>query len=50
MEDIVEFFDNPLRSERWFKGSDGSVLFVRIREVYIMPLLVELISNLHGFM
>jgi hypothetical protein len=49
MFDIIEFFDDPLRLERWFKGSYGSVLGVTIREIDIVPLLMELIWDFHGF-
>jgi hypothetical protein len=47
--DAFEFFDDPLRSKRWFNSSNSSLLFVRIRVVDIMPLLMELIWDFHGF-
>jgi hypothetical protein len=46
---VFEFFDDPLRSEGWFKGGYSSVLFVRIREIDIVPLLMESIWDFHGF-
>jgi hypothetical protein len=49
MVDSFEFFDDPLRIKRWFDGSNGGLGNVGIREVDIMPLLVEFVSNLHGF-
>jgi hypothetical protein len=50
MFNIIEFFDNPLGRKRWFKSSNSSSFSMTIREVDIMPLLMELIWDFHGFM
>jgi hypothetical protein len=47
---IQEFFKNEVRITIWFNGSNSFRLSMRIREIDIMPLLMEVISNLHGFM
>jgi len=47
--DIFEFFDDPLRSKGWFKGSNSSLFSVTIRIIDIMPLLVEGVWDFHGF-
>jgi hypothetical protein len=47
---VFEFFNDPLRVHGWFESSDGSVFSMTIREIDIMPLLVELIWDFHGFM
>jgi hypothetical protein len=49
MVDIFEFFDNPLRSEGWFKSSNSFLFSMRVRIIDIVPLLVELIWDFHGF-
>jgi hypothetical protein len=46
---VFEFFNDPLRVHGWFKSSDGSVFSMTIREIDIMPLLMEFISDFDGF-
>jgi hypothetical protein len=46
MVDVSEFFNNEIRSSVLFDSSDGSRFSVRIREIDIVPLLMELIGNL----
>jgi hypothetical protein len=46
---VFEFFDDPLRSKSWFKGSNGFLFNMRIRIIDIVPLLMELIWDFHGF-
>jgi hypothetical protein len=45
---ISEFFEDESRISTWSNGSNGRFLGVRVREVDIVPLLVEFISNLNG--
>jgi hypothetical protein len=49
MSDVFEFFDNPLGRKRWFHRSNSSSFSMTIREIDIMPLLMELIWDFHGF-
>jgi hypothetical protein len=44
-----EFFEDKSRISRWSNGSNGRFGSMRIREVDIVPLLVEFVSNLNGF-
>lgn len=48
MGNISEFFEDESRISTWSNGSNGRFLGVRVREVDIVPLLVEFISNLNG--
>jgi hypothetical protein len=45
----IEFFADELRLAVWFKISDGFLLRVRIGEIDIVPLLMEVVGNFHGF-
>jgi len=47
---VFEFFDDPLSIKGWFDGSNSSSFSVGIREVDIVPLLMEIIIDFHGFM
>jgi hypothetical protein len=49
MDNSVEFFDDEISTSIWFDGSNGFVLGVTIREIDIVPLLMELIGDFDGF-
>jgi hypothetical protein len=49
MVDVSEFFNNEISFGVLFDSSDGSRFSVRIREVDIVPLLMELILDFDGF-
>jgi len=44
-----KFFDQPTGFSVLFKSGDGGFLFVGIGEIDIMPLLMVLVLDLHGF-
>jgi hypothetical protein len=46
---IGEFFEDKSRISIWSNGSNGRFLGMRIREIDIVPLLMEFISNLNRF-
>lgn len=45
----VEFFGDEIRLCVWFNSSNGFTSSMRIRIIDIVPLLMELIRNLDGF-
>jgi hypothetical protein len=49
VDNSVKFFNNEIRFSVWFDGSNSFVLGVTIREVDIVPLLMELILDFDGF-
>jgi hypothetical protein len=49
VDNSVEFFNDEISTSIWFDGSNSSVLGVTIREIDIVPLLMELILDFDGF-
>jgi hypothetical protein len=49
MDNSAEFFNDEISTSIWFDGSNSSVLGVTIREIDIVPLLMELILDFDGF-
>jgi len=49
MEDISEFFGDEFRISTCFQMSNSYLLGVRIREIDIMPLLMESVGDFNGF-
>jgi hypothetical protein len=45
----VEFFGDEISLHVWFNSSNGFTSSMRVREIDIVPLLMELIGNLDGF-
>jgi hypothetical protein len=49
VDNSAEFFNDEISTSIWFDGSNSSVLGVTIREIDIVPLLMELILDFDGF-